>query len=539
MSKKNLLIGFFILIFLVTYINWTTPVSKLLAYSENIYSRIKIIASILDTVQRVYLEEKDTDELIQDAIRGMLADLDPHTSYLTPQEFKEWNQNFEGYSGIGVSYDIIQNKITIMSVLEKSPAAKVGLRAGDKIIKVNGESVVGLKREEASKKLKGPVGSRVVLKVERNGRRQPLEFQLIRERIYVKSIPYSMMLSHDTGYIKIERFAATTASELEEALRELESRGMKKLILDLRGNSGGYLNAAIDVADKFIPAGNLIVYTRGRLPSTYQEYYATDETTHPLLPLIVLIDHGSASASEIVAGAIQDLDRGLIIGKPSFGKGLVQSQYRFQNGSALLITTARYFTPSGRPIQRNYYNKTKEEYYNEAYNDILRKVKLSSNHQKTYKTISGRIVYGGNGITPDIWVENSENIISDKLRDLIYSDRRYFYTFLEKYAHKHKKLKTDFNHFLTSFQISESLYHQFINFVIKSNPKFRASDFIADKDDIKFIMKRELARILWGEDAQFKVNILRDKPLQMALRSFPRAELLLHMSQLKIARGKN
>ncbi|MFQ5823115.1 MAG: S41 family peptidase [bacterium] len=521
-----------LLIYLFGYLIWESKGDKLLAYSENLYSKIKIFTSILETIQRVYIEEKEPDELVEDAIKGMISELDPHTSYLSAEDFKEWNQNFEGYSGIGLSFDIIRKKITVMSVIESGPAAKVGIHQGDKIVEIEGQSVIGIKRDEASKKLMGAVGSSVKINVQRDGWTKPKEFVIIRDRIILHSIPQTLMIQPGIGYIKIERFTATTSTELEQALNLLKSKGMNKLILDLRGNSGGYLNAAIEVTDKFIPGGQKIVYTKGRLSSTYQEYYATSEPTYPLIPLIVLIDHGSASASEIVAGAIQDLDRGLLVGKTSFGKGLVQSQYRFHDGSALLITTAKYYTPSGRPIQRDYFAKSKDEYYREAYNDQLRNIENNIKEKPAYQTRSGRLVYGDGGITPDIWIESEENILSENLRKLYFSNHRPFYTFAEDLVKKNPYIKSNMIDFINHFVVTDKMYNDFISAVKKTDLDFHKINFTKDKNNIKFLIKRELAYLLWGREARFRVNILRDTQLQEAMKYFPKANDLLTMAHL-------
>ena len=538
--KKLKIISILLLVNLTFgYFSWESKPKNLLAYSENIYDKIKIFTSILETVQRAYLEKREADELIEDAIKGMLSNLDPHTSYLSPEEFKEWNQSFDGYSGIGISFAIIRKKITVISVLENGSASKVGILPGDKIIKINGESVIGIKKEDASKKLKGPAATQVIIKVERMGWTNPIEFQIIRDRINVGSITHALMIEPRIGYIKIERFTTSTPNELERALNRLESNAMKKLILDLRGNSGGYLNASVEVADKFIPGGKKILYTQGRLANSYQEFYATTEPTHSLFPLIVLIDHGSASASEIVAGAIQDLDRGLVVGKASFGKGLVQSQYRFPNGSALLITTAKYYTPSGRPIQRDYFNKSKEEYYDEAYNDILRKGKNNITQKKAYKTITGRIVYGGDGITPDIKIESNENVLSETLRQMIFSEHRFFYTFAEEYAKINPEIKVDMNYFVNKFKISEKMYQDFIQLIKSFDSSLAGKNFSQDKEKIQFIIKREMAYVYWGNEARFRINMTRDKELKEAIKYFPKAKELLTTAGLTLTKRKN
>ncbi|MFQ5707162.1 MAG: S41 family peptidase [bacterium] len=533
MNKKKLL-SLLILISLVWgffYCQYQVP--KVFAYGESLYSKIKIFTSILETIQRAYLEEKDTDELIEDAITGMLSNLDPHTTYLASDEFRTWNENFEGYSGIGIKYDIIRGQVTVLTVLENGPAARLGILPGDRIVAIDGKPLSGVKLDEAARRLKGHFGTLAELKIDRDSWPQPRAFRIRRERIILNSIPQALMIKPEVGYVKIDRFTSTTSAELEKALNELEHQGMKNLVLDLRDNAGGYLNAAVEVADKFIPGNKKIVYTKGRLPSSFQEYYSTSEPTHPLYPLIVLIDHGSASASEIVAGAIQDLDRGLVVGKSSFGKGLVQSQFRFQDGSALLVTTAKYYTPSGRPIQREYYNKSKEEYYGEAYDDQLRKTRSVQDHSHKYRTLSGRPVSSGNGIMPDVWVENRENILSQNLRLLFYSDQRYFYTFVEDYIQRHPGVKKDMEGFIRHFELSNREYRAFFQLVKNTDPNLAQQDYTSDKEMIKFIIKRELAYLIWGDSARFRVNILRDKQLRVALKYFPNANRLLAVSTIQ------
>jgi carboxyl-terminal processing protease len=530
MNKKMIRRLLFLLSFALASLAWLSWSTGLLAYTETLYSKIKIFTSLLETIQRAYVEEKSADELMDDAIKGVLSKLDPHTVYLPADDFKSWNQSFEGYAGIGIGFEIIREKITVISIIESGPAAKVGLRTGDKIVAINGEAVLGIKREEVASKLMGAPGTTVNLLVER-GPDQRLRFQITRERILLDSISQALMIKPGVGYIKIERFTGASASELEHALARLEANGMKNLILDLRGNSGGYLNAAIEVADKFIPGGHKILTTKGRLASSFQEYYSTWEATHELYPMAVLIDHGSASAAEIVAGAIQDLDRGLIVGKTSFGKGLVQSQYRFHDGSALLITTAKYYTPSGRAIQRDYYEKTKDEYYRDAYNDA-RKSDPNKNGQSSHKTISGRPVYGGGGITPDVWVESDNNILSENLRQVFYSDKRHFYIFAEDIIKKNPAIKNNVNDFVNNFSVTEKMYQDFVASVRRNEPSFSEMDFAADKTDIKFLIKRELAYLIGGAEARFRVNMARDKQLNEAILHLPSAAKLLTLSHL-------
>ena len=533
MNKKMFAVFGFLLVFLACYFAWESNANSLLAYTESLYSKIKILTSIIETVERAYVDERSTDDLIDGAIKGILRQLDPHSSYLPAHDFKSWNQNFDGYTGIGIGFEIIHDKVTVISVVESGPAFKNGIQKGDKIIGVEGESVIGIRKEEFTSKILGPVGTQVDITVESDRWLQPRDIHLTRERIVLESITQALFIEPGIGYVKIERFTGKTSTELEKALNNLESGGMRKLILDLRGNSGGYLNAAIEVTDKFITGGHKILTTKGRLSSTFQEYFSTSAPTHPLYPLVVLVDHGAASASEIVAGAIQDLDRGLVVGKTTFGKGLVQSQYRFHDGSALLITTARYLTPSGRAIQRDYVERTKDEYYREAYDDELRNIENNKKSKPAFKTPGGRTVYGAGGITPDIWVENDDNILSENLRRLYFSEKRYFYGFADKIISVNPSMKRHKEWFAHNFVVTEKMYHDFDRYVKSAEAKFVDYDFTQDKTDIKFLIKRELVYLLCGKEARFRVNLQRDKQLQKAIEFLPKAELLLSVAKLK------
>ncbi|MFQ5648957.1 MAG: S41 family peptidase [bacterium] len=521
-----------ITLIILSFFSETSKVPDLLARSEQFYAKIKIFTSILETIQRSYIEKMAPDELLEDAITGVISNLDPHTVYLPADDFKNWSQSFEGYTGIGISFEILRGKITVMSVMSSSPAAEADIHTGDKILKINGKSALGLTREEAIRRLNGPAGLPVNLEVASENWLHAKRIQLIRERIVLESIPFAMMIRPQVGYVKIERFTSTTSRELDDALNTLERQGMRYLILDLRGNSGGYLNAAVEVADKFIPGGNIIVSTRGRLSSSFQQFYSTSEKTHDLYPVVVLVDHGSASASEIVAGAIQDLDRGLIIGKTSFGKGLVQSQYRFHDGSALLITTARYYTPSGRPIQRNFLDKSKDEYYREAYNDTFLTSQVALQEKPVFRTLLGRPVYAEGGIKPDYWIENNQNLLSEPLRKLYFSEKRYFYVFAEEFIKRFPGIKSSQEHFIKNFVVTDKIYRDFLEFVKFYEPTLAIYELTNAKDrsDIKFLIKREMGYMLWGRKARFLINLTRDHQLNEAIKYFPKAHELLTLA---------
>ncbi|MDZ7336972.1 MAG: S41 family peptidase [candidate division KSB1 bacterium] len=494
--------------------------------AQNLYIKTKILTMVLDKVQRYYVDEVDPGQLVEDAIKGMLSGLDPHTVYLTKEDFDKWRVDFEGYHGIGISYDIIRNKITVLTVNEDGPACAAGLQPGDRIVKVNGESVVGIKREEVPLKLMGPAGSTVTVTVERQGWDRPRDFTLTRRQITLASVPYAFMLAPEVGYVRIARFTGSTVNELDNSLRTLFGQGMKRLILDLRGNTGGYLQAAEQVADRFLPGGKIIVYTRGRVTTSRQEFISTDQVTVPVIPMVVLIDHASASGAEIVAGALQDWDRALLVGQTSFGKGLVQTEFPFQDGSALLVTTARYYTPSGRLIQREFARRSREEYFAEAgYQDQA--APEEERPRPAYQTSLGRTVYGGGGITPDVVVKPETRQLSAAFRRLFFAQERFFYTFCESYAASHPELGQDLERYLQEFTVSEQMCNSFLQHVRKSGFAFSDSEYQHNKTDIQFALKRELAFIFWGDVGRYRVAMQLDNQLKAALEQMPQAERLL------------
>ncbi|MEZ4651412.1 MAG: S41 family peptidase [Candidatus Eisenbacteria bacterium] len=295
---------------------------NVMAYGNSIYNQLGVFSQVLGHISDNYVDEVDGEELIDGAITGMLEELDPHSNYLDAERFGRMQERNRGtYYGIGVSFDIVEGKLTVISPIEGSPSYKLGIRAGDVIAKIEGESAKGITREEVFDKLRGPRGTTVHVSVQREGHDELLEFDIVRDEIPILSVPYHFMLSDNIGYVRMNRFSATTSDELREAIEDLRGRGMEQMILDLRGNSGGYLNEAIEVTDMFLTGDKRIVYTRGRLPDASEDYYTTGRGRFTDQPLIVMVDHGSASASEIVSGALQDWDRALIVGQTMPGKG--------------------------------------------------------------------------------------------------------------------------------------------------------------------------------------------------------------------------
>ena len=487
----------------------------------------EIFTEVLQRVREDYVEEISSDELIQHAIDGMLTQLDPHSNYLRSDHFKRFNQNFDGYSGIGIEFDVIENQITVMATIKNGPAEKAGLMPGDRITGIDGVNAIGLTREEAPQHLLGPEGSSVNVTVKRFGTPNPLNFKLIRNQIHVESVPYAFMLKPDLGYIGIIRFSSTTGAELEKALIRLKAEGMRRLILDLRGNGGGYLDAAVDVAGCFLPEGRRIVYTQGRDQRGYREFFSTGRKYQGDFPVLVMIDRYSASASEIVSGAMQDWDRALVVGEASFGKALVQSQYRFKDGSALLMTTARYYTPGGRLIQRPYANKTLEQYYAEVLDDSLRQIWLNHTERPLKKSMRlKRKVYGGGGIWPDYTLSTEPDTLSPLLRRIIRAPGRPLFKFTEAYVKKNPALKQNFNDFIRSFQPDKTMITHFLRYLKNQGVQGLHMPTLQDQIDISFFLKQSMADILWGEEARYKIQLLRDVRLLEALEFMPQTEAL-------------
>ena len=518
---------------------WITGASSYLYDSgRSLYAKIELFSTIFRTIQDNYVDETDAQDLIESAINGMVSSLDPHTTYFTREKFEEWNQDFEGYSGIGIYFDVIRGKITILSVISGGPSDKVGLQTSDRIIAIDGKSAIGIKRDDVPLKLKGPRGSSVEIMIERKGWKKPKKFKIIRDEVHIESVPYSFMIQPHTGYINIARFSATTGRELQDALVKLDSQGMEKLVLDLRQNGGGYLESSVEVVDHFLSGGNRIVYTQGRVRDSFREYFTTARTTHPRLPMIVLIDRASASASEIVAGALQDWDRALIVGETSFGKGLVQGQFPLRDGSALLMTTARYYTPSGRMIQRPYDQKTHLEYFSEVFDDERRdQLEEDTSRPPRYTLILNRKVLGGGGITPDIEFTVENDTLSDIMRRLVYAQERFFFTYVDNHMKGNLETELDFNEFLKEYTPNGNNLQKFLDYIRKQGFKISNRDYVKNKEDIQFFIKLTIASIVWGEEARYKVQMMRDKQFIEALTHLPESEKLFRRAYASGRRG--
>jgi carboxyl-terminal processing protease len=486
---------------------------------------------ILSQASRSYVDEIESDVLVEAAIRGMLGKLDPHSVYIPPKEKKKVDEEFQAnFDGIGVQFDILNDTITVVTPIVGGPSEKIGIFSGDKIVTINGEDATGLTTQEVPKKLKGPKGTEVTVGIKRAGIDSLLSFDIIRDKIPIYTVDASFIIDKtDIGYITVNRFAATTHQEVVDAAKTLKSAGMKRLVLDLRGNPGGFLDQAVRLADEFLPNGKKIVYTKGRRPEHSEEFFSTTKGGLEDIPLVIMINAGSASASEIVSGAVQDLDRGLIVGETSFGKGLVQRQFSLDDGSAFRITTARYYTPSGRSIQRPYENE--EEYYSLVGRDDveegenLEHAGEGDSTRPSFETKSGRIVYGGGGIVPD-YVVKPDSIGS--LRIALFQ-KNIFREFTDRFMQgKGKQVssmyKDNFTNFLRNYEIDAETLAQMKTLAEEREITWTDENFATDKEAILTTMKAHLARQIWNNNEFYVVYHQMDRQLQKAVTLFPEAK---------------
>ncbi len=514
-----------------------TTVNRTIYAADNIYSSTRLLMGVLSLVNENYVEEVESGELIYAAIDGMLEVLDPHSNFLSKESFAEMGERFSGkFYGIGIEFDVLDGYLYVISVIENSPSEAVGLQSGDRIVMINGESAIGIKHDEVRQKLRGEKGSMVDVTIERTGVDDQFDVTITRDRIPIRSVRAAIMLEDQTGYIQMIRFAKTTSRELETALDRLQQQGMERLILDLRGNSGGYLDQAVEVSSKFIPEGRVIVKTLGRNRSSNKTFNSLRGINHRDMPLVIMLDHRSASASEIVAGAVQDWDRGVIAGTRSFGKGLVQTLYaepHLTDGSALKLTTARYYTPSGRMIQRDYKNRSFQEYIEGSFSDADEEVGGDESdaveERPVFTTAGGRTVYGDGGITPDVMIKTPKRMypfVIGHFKGWVPFDRACF-EFATAYGVTRPDLKDDFETFLRDFEVDDTMLEAFKTQVRDSGITFAEEEFATDLDVIELQLKRSLARNLWGDEEASRVTAAGDDQLQQALQLFHSHEMLV------------
>ncbi len=476
-------------------------------------------------IANLYVDKVNEEKLVEDAIRGMLEKLDPHSAYSNAEEVKKMNEPLQGnFEGIGVQFNMVEDTLFIIQPVSGGPSAKVGILAGDRIITVNDTTIAGVKmsREEIMRRLRGPKGTHVKLGINRNGFNELLSFDVVRDKIPLHTIDATYLIRKGIGYIRISSFGATTHKEFTDAITELKKQGMKDLILDLQGNGGGYLNAAVDIANEFLEANELIVYTEG-LRSPRREFKAKGDGKLRKGKVVVLIDEYSASASEIVTGAIQDWDRGQVVGRRSFGKGLVQRPLDLPDGSMIRLTTARYYTPSGRCIQKPYDDKKK---YKEDLNERFKKgefIHADSIHfpdSLKYKTRKlERTVYGGGGIMPDYFIPLDTTRYNKYHRDLaakgsiINTCLRYIDNNREELDKRYK----DFDIYQKEFEVTPKLLRQLVENGKKADVKYDEKLYDEALPQLKLQMKALIARDLWEMNEYFRIMNEEDESVKKAL----------------------
>jgi carboxyl-terminal processing protease len=488
--------------------------------NTELQKRLKEYTELLGAVTAWSPEDATSEKYVYASIDGMLRRLDPHTSFLEPKEFADMQERQKGsFYGLGILVTKRNDEVTVITPLEGTPAARLGIRAGDVISEVDGVSTDDLELDEVVKRLKGPKGSKVAIKIKRIGMKEPIPMTIVREAIPTNSISNVLMIRPGVGYVRIKDFTSTTVRELDEAVLKLEDQGMKNLVLDLRMNPGGLLDAAVGVADHFLDKGQMVVYTKGRTPDASSEYRAPGKHPKVDYPMVVLVNRGSASASEIVAGAIQDHDRGLVVGETSWGKGLVQSVYTLQYGAGLALTTSKYYTPAGRNIQRDY--TSVYDYYmaDDSAND---EIPLEKRTQ--FKTATGRIVYGGGGITPDFIIKQPELSRTTQILEV----RSAIFNYGVEYVSKHPDVNKDL---VITPEIVEDFVHHAVEHEIAAEADVRqALETPADRKYIERALKAEIVAAKYGFDASFPYRLQGDAQVEKALELFPEAQKLADLA---------
>lgn len=483
----------------------------------------------LYAITNLYVDSTNTDKLVEDAITGMLEKLDPHSDYMDPEETKEMTEPLQGnFDGIGIQFNMITDTLYVIQVIAGGPSEKVGLQAGDRIIMVNDTLIAGVKMKtnDIMKMLRGKKGTEVRVKVRRAGTPGLIEFKIIRGKIPVYSLDAAYMADKTTGYVKLNRFAASSADEFREALAKLKKQGMKHLILDLQGNGGGYLNIAIDLADEFLDKDRLIVYMEGS-KQPREEARSTGRGDFEEGRLVVLVDESSASASEILAGAIQDWDRGVIVGRRTFGKGLVQKPIPLPDGSMIRLTVARYYTPTGRTIQKPYENGNTAEYRHDLIDRYNRGELMSADSihfpdsMKFNTLVTGRTVYGGGGIMPDVFISVDTTRYTDYHRSLV--AKGVVYRVAMNYVDQHRTELSakypKFVQFSQQFEVSPEMIEEMKTLAQEENIEFKEEEYERSKALIKLQIKALIARDIYDMGEYYQVinedNAAYQKALQL------------------------
>ncbi len=502
------------------------------ATSDPLTDRYRVFTAALAAIESGYVEEVESDRLVYSAITGMLQTLDPHSSFLDPRAYAQLRERQEGrYYGLGISITPLDGNITVMSLFEGSPAYRKGIRRGDVIARIEQEDTKGWTSDQAVKALRGPKGTEVKLGLRRQGYTDLIELAVERDEVNIPTIKGVFMIGKDTGYVRLNDFSETTDRDLGEALASLQSKGMTRLLLDLRDNPGGPLDQAIRVSDRFLPKGDMVVYTRGRTRNADQDYRASDAADLAPMPIVVLVNRNSASAAEIVSGALQDHDRALIVGEKTFGKALVQSVYRISEGAGLALTTARYFTPSGRLIQRPW-DGTFDEYLTYS----LREQKADEPHDPANMklTDAGRKVYGGGGIEPDKYILGPvEGFNPTRFGRALWA-RQIFADFAQRFtAEGDTRIRTNgqTRSLSRGFSVDDAMVAEFRKYLDTRKVRVDAASFKTDTEFIRAMIQYDIDLALFGVEEARRNLVARDPQAQFALQQFAEAARLPHLQE--------
>ncbi len=507
--NKNMIFSALSLIFVFSLFNLRIAQSQSSAPDKSLQ---KLFAA-MQCIKYAYVDSVYEDELVESAIIAALKKLDPHSVYISKKNVKKANEPLKGsFEGVGITFQIYDDTIRVIAPIPGGPSEKVGIIAGDKIVKIDGEKATGEKinNQYVFDHLRGKKGTKVDVSVYRGGKKDLIDFTIKRDEIPINSIDATFMVTPDIGFIKVNRFSKTSIEEFQEAVKNLKEEGMEKLILDLRGNPGGYMFAGIELADEFLTEDKLLLYTEG-LRTRTQKFYSDPDGSFEEGDLIVLVNEGSASSSEIVAGAVQDWDRGLILGRRSFGKGLVQKPFELPDSSVIRLTIARYHTPTGRCIQKPY-DQGLEDYYREIYNrmkngELVDPDSISFPDSLKYYTPAKRIVYGGGGIMPDIFVPWDSTAINDFFIDVIRKGviNSYVMDYVDDNRRKIEKNYPGFKDYKNNFEIDDKMFSALIEKAKEENIEPDAAEIEEAKKVLKYRIKALIARNIWDISVFYEI----------------------------------
>jgi carboxyl-terminal processing protease len=506
---------------------------------DEITQQYRIYTAALAAIEREYVEPPPVERLVHSSIDGLLHTLDPHSAFFDPREYAAMRERQSGsYAGLGVTIASIDGDITIQAIFEGSPAYKRGLRRGDVIARVKGEDMKGWTTQQAVSRLKGEKGTSVDISIRRRGYDGLIDMTVVRDAVNITTVRGAFMMDAETGYVKLAEFSETSDKELETALEQLAAKGMKRLMFDLRDNPGGLLDQAIRISNRFLPKGDLIVYQRGRVPNSDQDYHATEASEYTSLPLVVLVNRNSASASEIVSGALQDHDRALIVGETTFGKALVQSVYRVASNAGVAVTTGRYYTPSGRLIQRPW-DGSFDEYRMYSLRDQTEDEKRSDADLKY--TDEGRKVYGGGGIQPDKFLAGPvEGFAPTRFGRQLYA-RQAFAQFGDQFRAEGDTRLADANKgkkpLARGFTVTDAMVADFRKMLESQKIKVEDAAFTQDAPFIRAMLRYDIDLALFGVEEARRNLVMQDPQAQLALGQFGDAARMTTASRSKSGRG--